>query len=147
MMVAQGKDWRESCRSVAQIATDPKFMYVTTIGIPRLINAGDRHARFKVAKFIAQEGFNRALEVHFLGASNPLDEVGYLHETGVGRGIDTSAPVYMGMKERLIIKHEYVNRPNDYFMMSKDTNELKLNIDTYLKWAQYDRDAELPERV
>jgi hypothetical protein len=147
MMVAQGKNAFESMQTVEQIATDPKFMYVTAIGIPRLINDDDRHARFKVAKFIVQRDYHRALEVHFLGANRHLDEVGYLDEIGVGRGIDTSAPIYMGMRGYVLENYDpWIPRPNDYFLMSRDTHQIQPNIDTYLGWANYDYNATLPER-
>lgn len=147
MMVAQGSNVHEAMRTVDAMATSPTFTYVTTIGIPRLLNIKDRHARFKVTKYIIQEGYHKALDIHYLGANKPLDEVGYLEEAGVGRGIDTSAPIYMGMKRKLIISDDWVRRPNDFFVMSKDESEIQMNIDTYLRWANYDRDAELPERI
>ena len=146
MVVAQGSNPQESMRVVDAVATDPKFMYVTTIGIPRLLNNNDRHARFKVLKYIVQQGYNRVLEIHFLGANKPLDEVGYLEAVGAARGIDTSAPIYMGMKRKLIISDDWVRRPNDFFVSSKDESEIQINIDTYLKWAKYDREDPLPER-
>ncbi len=134
-------------QTIDMIATDTKFMYVTTIGIPRLINNEDRHARFKVANFIEKNDYNRALEVHFLGANKHLDEVGYLEETGVGRGIDTSAPVYMGLEGYVLANMDpWVPRPSNYFQKSRNNPMIEKNINTYLGWANYDRDEGLPER-
>ncbi len=147
MMVAQGSTILEVMQTIDMIATDNKFMYVTAIGIPRLINQEDRHARFKVANFIEKHDYNRALEVHFLGANKHLDEVGYLAETGVGRGIDTSAPIYMGLDGYVLANMDpWFPRPKDYFSMSKDHKVVRTNINTYLDWANYDRTEELPEK-
>jgi hypothetical protein len=147
MMVAQGSTLLEVMQTVDMIATDTKFMYVTTIGIPRLINREDRHARFKVANLIEKNDYNRVLEVHFLGANKHLDEVGYLDETGVGRGIDTSAPIYMGLQGHVLANMDpWFPRPNDYFSKSRDNPMIKDNISTYLEWANYDRTEDLPER-
>jgi hypothetical protein len=147
MMVAQGQDAMECIQTIDMIMTDVKFMYVTCIGIPRLINRNDRHARFKVAKYIAQKGHHVAMEFHFLGATRDLDEVGYLDEIGIGRGIDTSAPIYMGMKGRDIAKNDlYIPRPTNYFELSRDTSLVEQNINTYLDWANYDRETPLPEK-
>lgn len=147
MMVAQGTTVLECMQTLDFIMTDLKFMYVTAVGIPRLINREDRHGRFKIAKYIAQRGYNKAMEFHFLGATADLDEVGYLEQAGVGRGIDTSAPVYMGLKGRDIRKIDlYIPRPNDYFESSKDFPLVERNIKTYLEWANYDKRLPLPER-
>ena len=147
MMVAQGQNAAECMNTVDFIMTDSKFAYVTTIGIPRLINKDDRHARFKVAKFIEAKGYDAAMEFHFLGATRDLDEVGYLQETGIPRGIDTSAPIYMGLKGRDIRQNDlYIPRPNNFFDISTDTPTVEQNIETYLTWAGYDRQASLPEK-
>ncbi len=147
MMVAQGKNSFECMQSIDMIVTDSKFAYVTAIGIPRLINAQDRHARFKVSRFIAQKGYHVAMEYHYLGATRDLDEVGYLAEAGVGRGIDTSAPIYMGLKGFVLANYDpYIPRPSNYFRLSRSTSTVKDNIDTYLDWADYDRLAPLPEK-
>ncbi len=147
MMVAQGENAFESMKTIDFIATDSKFAYVTTIGIPRLINRDDRHNRFKVANFIEKHDYNRAIEIHFLGADKHLDEVGYLAETGVGRGIDTSAPVYMGLQGYVLANFDpYVPRPSNYFSMARNHQMVEKNIDTYLDWANYDRDELLPDK-
>lgn len=147
MMVAQGQNVTQCIQTLDMIMTDSKFSYVTCVGIPRLINKEDRHARFKVAKFIAQKGYHKAMEFHFLGATSDLDEVGYLDEVGIGRGIDTSAPIYMGLKGRDITKNDlYIPRPNNFFNLADDNPLVEQNINTYLDWANYDRQATLPEK-
>jgi len=146
MMVAQGTNVSECIMTLDMIMTDTKFGYITCVGIPRLINKTDRYARFKVAKYIAQKGYQKAMEFHFLGASNDLDEVGYLEQTGVGRGIDTSAPIYMGLKGYDIRFQDWTARPLNFFDLSKDTGLVEKNIETYLGWANYDRKASLPEK-
>ncbi len=145
MMVAQGTTVNECVNTIDFIVN--QCGYVTAIGIPRLLNHEDRHARFKVAKFIEARGYDLALEFHYLGADKHLDEVGYLAETGVGRGIDTSAPIYMAM-EGLVLEDfdAYVSRPKDFFKRSRDSSTIKRNIDTYLDWANYDYGEELPEK-
>lgn len=147
MMVAQGKNATECIQTLDFIMTDTKFMYITCVGIPRLINQQDRYARYKVAKHIAAKGYDKAMEFHFLGATRDLDEVGYLDGIGIGRGIDTSAPVYMGLKGRDIAKNDlYIPRPTNFFELGADTPLVDTNITTYLNWANYDREAPLPER-
>lgn len=146
MMVAQGTTVNECVNTIDFIVTN--LGYVTAIGIPRLLNYKDRHARFKVAKFIEERGYDQALEIHYLGADKHLDEVGYLAETGVGRGIDTSAPIYMAMEGRELESDGVPNtkRPKRFFKMAKDNPTVERNIDTYLDWANYDYEEELPEK-
>ncbi len=147
MMVAQGSTVMECVQTIDMIATDTKFMYVTAIGIPRLINHEDRHARFKVANFIEKYDYHRVIEIHYLGADKHLDEVGYLAGTGVGRGIDTSAPIYMAMEGLVLANMDpWFPRPNDYFQKSRNSPMIERNVETYLEWANYDRDEELPEK-
>lgn len=147
MMVAQGKTILEAIQTLDFIMTDTKFMYVTCVGIPRLLNHQDKHARFKLAKYIAKKGYHKAMEFHFLGATRDLDEVGYLEETGIGRGIDTSAPIYMGLKGWDIKIHDWASRPPDYFDLDKDNKMVDKNIKSYLRWANYKLTLPLPERA
>lgn len=146
MMVAQGTTVMECIQTLDMIMTDSKFAYITCVGIPRLLNRLDKHARFKVAKYIAQKGYHSAMEFHFLGAAHDLDEVGYLEQIGIGRGIDTSAPIYMGLKGHDIRIADYYARPQNFFELSKNHFMVERNVDTYLGWANYDREAPLPER-
>lgn len=147
MMVAQGTNALECIQSIDMILRDTKFMYVTAIGIPRLINQEDRHARFKVSKYIAERGHHVAMEFHYLGANKHLDEVGYLEEAGVARGIDTSAPIYMGQRGYVLANFDpYIPRPSGFFKSSRSNYVVEDNIETYLEWAKYDRETELPDR-
>lgn len=149
MAVAQGATINEVMQCIDMYVTDTKFMYVTTIGIPRLINMFDPNGRRRITELIISKGYNRAVEFHYLGASAPLIEVSALaeyHEPDF-RGIDTSAPIYMAWKRFLIDENDYLLRPAGYFRASRIPEDaLEYNLETYLRMAQYDRNAILPAR-
>jgi len=148
-LVAQGKDIAEMVACINYFATDPKFMYATTIGIPRHINDVDQHARLRISEYIQEAGYDRALEFHYLGANNPFEEVKNLAAVELGRGIDTSAPIYMG-RWGMILEEDgpYRPRPKDFFKINRvNVGQTEKNILTYLEWALYDRDADLPEKT
>ena len=149
MLVAQGKDIPEMIQCIDYFCTDTKFMYATTIGIPRHINKVDPFARLKISEYIQKTGLDSVMEYHYLGASDPFDEVLYLAAVGLGRGIDTSAPIYMGRWGMVLEEgHGYRARPKDFFKISRvNTETTEKNILTYLEWALYDRDAGLPEKA
>lgn len=151
MAVAQGQSIKEIMQCIDMYATDAKFAYVTTVGIPRLINIFDPIGRIKITEFIIEKGYNRALEFHYLGASAPFNEVKQLAVYGMSeegiRGIDTSGPIYMSQKKYLIDEDSYVQRPKNYFKMTKvDSDILEYNINTYLNWAMYSKSAPIPTR-
>lgn len=147
-LVAQGSTIPEVVQCINYFMTDTKFMYATCIGIPRHINKIDGMARMKISEYILESGFDRAMEFHYLGASHPFNEVLYLAAVGLGRGIDTSAPIYMGRWGMVLDEHSaYRARPKDFFKINRVSAEwTEKNILTYLEWALYDRDADLPER-
>jgi hypothetical protein len=147
MAVAQGTTVTQIMQCIDMYMTDVKFMYVTCIGIPRLINYENPSNRATIARLILQKGYHAAMEFHFLGSSSPFDEVEDLANVGIGRGIDTSGPIYMAQAERTI-DDQWIPRPDNYFESSKvDDSLLRENIRLYLEWAMYDRNAELPEKA
>lgn len=136
MVVAQGRTAEDCIRSIQVIARTPRLEYVTTLGIPRLLNESDRFARQRVSEFLAATDFQYMYQYHYLGAGQWFDEVGYLDAVGVGRGIDTSAPIYMGQNGYTLQKgNRYKKRPSTFFTSTIDKPQIKQNIDTYLDWA------------
>lgn len=150
MAVAQGQTINQVMQCIDMYARDAKFGYVTTVGIPRLINMFDPAGRVKVTEFIISKGYHRALEFHYLGAAAPFSEVMQLAEYDEPefRGIDTSGPIYMAAKKFLIDESEWLQRPTNYFRLTKVPEDaLEYNIETYLRWAKYDRTDILPATV
>lgn len=139
MMVAQGSTVSEAIKCIRAAAVLPALSYISTIGIPRLLAHTDPDARLRVAEFIFNEGLEERFEYHALGATNDLSEVQRLvNRVSFLRGIDTSAPIYMGLMG-LSVNDSYISRPEDFFSMTKgDQDMTAANIKRYLKWAKYD---------
>lgn len=147
MAVVQGNNYSEFMTCLKAYSELPAIKsYVTTIGVPRLMTTAtdDPYARVRFAEWMITEGYAYEFYVHFLGATSWLEEVRLLKETTSGfenfRGIDTSAPVYMGMQMRTL-EDDYVPRPENYFdsyALGTSTTLVHKNIERYLDWAGYD---------
>lgn len=145
MGVVQGTKFGEFLACMRAYAELVPLNYITTIGVPRLMATvcDDPDARVKFMRYVQREGFDASLEFHMLGATDDLEEVKRLTEFGnLVRGIDTSAPIYMGLLGK-DIEEEYVARPEEFDMMqqTKHMNVLTNNIDKYLMWAEYEYHA------
>jgi hypothetical protein len=139
MAVAQGRTIQEIMQSIDAYCSDKKYNYISTIGIPRLINIGDVDARRKISEMVHRDIRYHGLDYHYLGSANPFHEVMHLADVGIGRGIDTSAPIYISqLGLRIGNKDAYKARPDDYFSSARiDKQVAEENIDIYLRWAKY----------
>ena len=140
MLVLQGSNMSEFTKCLYSYLEMPGLAYATTIAIPRLITTAtdNAFARIRMAEYIRDHQLDTAMEYHFLGATSWLFEASALAELEMARGIDTSAPVYMGLKDLDIEKDDYISRPADYFDTAEDRPLVKQNIKTYLKWTKYE---------
>lgn len=153
MAVLQGTTQQEVLKCLSFFDHAPDQMHITCIGIPRVLNKVRKAFRLHLTEFLISQEFHRKFQFHFLGMSNWIREPAALSATVEGceastwdesgfRGIDTSLPIYMGLKGYDIGKAEYIERPVDYFDMTFDRYEqVMININQYLGWAV------APERV
>ena len=65
-------------------------------------------------------------------------EVVYLADMPLGRGQDTSKPLYMGLAGQNISMDEDMGRPDDFFHITYDTIETEFNVNRYMMWAGYE---------
>lgn len=141
MAVLQGRTYAEFLNCFRHYYENPNLVYITTIGVPRLMAevTGDRFARVRFLEWIESSGLDRALEFHCLGATSFLREVVMLSQT-IARGIDTSAPVAMGLLSKSIQADSYSARSEveDYFNISHTNTNVDDNIRKYLDWAGYE---------
>lgn len=135
MAVAQGTNLQEALRCIDAFMS---IGYITSIGIPRLLNDTDPRTRIQIAEFIKKEGWDLAVEFHALGNSRWVEEVKVLAEYDCIRGIDTSLPIYLGQEKRLLTSGEYLKRPDYFFRNSVNYPEVNQNVQTFLEWAKYD---------
>jgi hypothetical protein len=146
MAVLQGRDTQEILKCLRFYTESPQLQYITSIGIPRLLNNFHRQTRVMMAEFIQERHMDFAVEFHALGASPWIKEVLLLSEFPCMRGIDTSLPVYMGLAG-VSLKEDYMIRPEGFFdIHDGDLAQVKENIRVYLEWANYDVRAELPDK-
>lgn len=141
MAVLQGRTMGEFQKCLEAYLTMPALSYITTIGIPRLMNTIEDHLRWIFVKWIKEQNFNNVVEYHALGSTYDLREVYDLQSEGILRGIDTSAPIHMGLAGIDITQNPFTpKRPDDYFETYRINNEeiLDKNIKTYLEWASYE---------
>lgn len=140
MAVLQGRTMQEFQKCLEAYMVMPILQYITTIGVPRLMDTAiGEGARVGFMEWVQGQGLDAVLEYHCLGGTSDLAEVEFLADIPAVRGIDTSAPVYMGLEGRSLTD-EYFSRPADFFDRYKLEHEevLDQNIRTYLEWAQYE---------
>lgn len=148
MAVVQGKNMAEVMRCLFFYSTAPDMMYITAIGIPRILCKQNKAFRTNLAEFIIKEALHTQFQIHFLGQSPWVREVASLaaivdgheahHWDAVGfRGIDTSFPIYMGQQGLHIDDGgPYKSRPEEYFDWTHDRPHITMrNVRTYLQWA------------
>lgn len=141
MAVVQGRTYQEFQKCLEAYLTMPALSYITTIGIPRLMNTIDDSMRYSFVQWIKEESFLDVVEYHALGSTNDLREVYDLWTEGIVRGIDTSAPIHMGLAGIDITQNPFPpKRPSDYFETYRIEHEdiVDKNIKTYLEWASYE---------
>jgi hypothetical protein len=147
MAVIQGSTMEEVLKCLYYITSAPDMMYITSLGLPRVLNTIDHHFRAILASTIIREGIHEKFQIHFLGYSKWIREVTSLANIAEGheaphwdapgfRGIDTSMPIYMGLAGRYILENNYVERPDNYFDITHDRYEqVMANINAFLIWA------------
>lgn len=137
MAVAQGRNVMEVIQSIHFILETTALMYITCIGIPRLIcDLASRTARVGICEYIQTRGLDSVMMYHMLGGSRWKEEILELKHFTFIRGIDTSMPVVMGLEGRDLLTDEYTSRKEDFFDVTTDDPMVKKNIDTYLQWSR-----------
>lgn len=140
MAVLQGRKYDEFLTCFRAFSEMPIMSYITTIGVPRLMvtATGDPLARVKFMTIVQDNHLDASLEFHMLGGTSDLQEVKELKQFPSVRGIDTSAPIYMGILGH-DIEEPYFSRPSSFDNLSRTDHmdTLTNNIDKYLMWADY----------
>ncbi len=149
MAVLQGTTQQEVLACLNFFDNAPDMMYITCIGIPRVLNEIKRAFRVQFTEWLIAEQFHNKFQFHFLGASPWTREVKALAATVEGletpdwdsagfRGIDTSMPIQMGLAGKDINTEAY--EPHEgktgFFEATHDRYpQVMRNIDYYLRWA------------
>lgn len=136
--VAQGASVKEVVECAKTFLNDARFSWLSGICLPRLMLKFGRTSRVYVAEHLGTYIGDRSL--HCLGSGAWTREVIALADIPWVTGIDTSAPVAMGIKGQDIVHHPYKGRPDDYFHTNevRGTTNIDLirhNVRTYLGWA------------
>lgn len=134
MGVVQGRSHAELMKCLnGLVYTD----YISSLGIPRHLpeTIGDKSIRIWLAEFINEEfpGY----DIHFLGAHSFVKEALLAAELGFVRGMDTSAPVVIGL-ERMDIRTAYYGRQSGFFKLDADELQHKWidhNVSTFIDWC------------
>lgn len=138
LAVAQGTSTKEVIECAKRLLTDEKYAWLSGICLPRLMLKFGRTTRVHVAERLGTYIGDRSL--HCLGSGGWTREVIALADIPYVRGIDTSAPVAMGIRGQDIVHHPYKGRPDDYFGTtevrgSTNIDLIRHNVRTYLAWA------------
>lgn len=136
--VLQGRDLQDFMKCLLAYLELPALSYISTIALPRLMNHENRYARIAMVEYIRDQKIHLSKDIHCLGSTpNFLDEVKQLTMYPV-RGIDTSIPISLGLQGKDIRKVKHAVRLVDFFEVSRTNPMVDKNIDTYLRWADYD---------
>ncbi len=138
MAVAQGETVEQALDCIAFYESFPS---ITTVGLPRVLNKDEKRTREYLTAYLIQHGWFGRFNFHYLGVTPYYyDEVKILesmtNSIAAFRGIDTSAPVSLGL-QNISIKDNYMyaKRPNDYFHATRSNPTVRENVDTFLEWA------------
>ena len=128
MAVLQCRTWPEFDQ-IFHLAWD---LGASSFGLPRVMcSALGPAARLAAAEIIRRES---DLPIHALGSTQRLVEVKDLARQGIVRGIDSSAPVALGLNS-LGLHDLYKERPHDYF--KREPNLLaRVNLREFRTWCE-----------
>jgi hypothetical protein len=148
MAVCQGKDPSEFDNTMTFLLRQE---WIHTIAFPRCMQdmqgAGNSYGRSAAIIHWRDKILAAGKEIHCLGSMRDLTEVKRLSNIYGVRGIDTCAPVVMGIKQVDIARlPEYDGRQEDYFRLQIEAGPASMNptfgtisrnCNTYLEWAQH----------
>jgi hypothetical protein len=128
MAVLQSSTWPE----FDQIFHYAMHLGASSLGLPRVMcrKLGPA-ARLAAAEIIRRE---TDIPVHALGSTPHLNEAKDLARQGIVRGIDSSAPVVLGLNNQGL--HDlYKERPHDYFERVP-TQPARANLEEFRRWCE-----------
>jgi hypothetical protein len=137
--VAQGESLDERYKAMAAFA----YMdHVSVLHLPRNMAARHRWDRALAAEAVT-EGLDlgAAFEaIHCLGMHSWTREPAVLQDIPLVRGIDSAAPIKMGLQCKSI-RDDYTATPHDNTYFERDANArqlgyIQLNIGIFLNWAE-----------
>jgi hypothetical protein len=130
MAVLQSRTWPEF-DNIFHLALS---LDVQSVALPRVMcQAMGPSARLAAAEIVRRES---NIPIHALGCTNHLREGRDLARQGIVRGIDSSAPVALGLHGRRITEL-YTERPHDFFTRkSAELDLARRNVDAFRLWCQ-----------
>jgi hypothetical protein len=103
-----------------------------SVALPRVMcSALGPLARLTAAELIHRES---RIPIHALGSTMRMHEAQELADQGIVRGIDTSAPVALGLAG-YSLRSGYMTRQADYFYLEPNI-EARMNLDTFHSWCR-----------
>lgn len=133
MAVMQARNWPDF-HKILDVALD---LGVASIALPKLLNGWiGSSARLAAAEMVRVKC---DLPIHCLGCSKHLTEAIYLAKQGIVRGIDSSAPVVLGLQglpvkgSRYDWKQSHSAIPD--FWKSTWNEQIGENLDTFREWC------------
>lgn len=148
MAVLQGSTLQEVISCLHFYDQAPDMVYLTCIGIPRHLTSLNPRFRVNLTEFLIAEQFHLKYQFHYLGASSWLREISALQsivsehlvknwDSSGFRGIDTSAPINMGLMGKWIHNDPHEHRIPNFFDITYDRyDQVMININQYLNWAE-----------
>jgi hypothetical protein len=107
-------------------------MGVASLALPRVMTkALGPDARLLGARRIRKWTYK---SIHALGCTTRLEEAKDLAEQGIVRGIDSSAPVVLGLQGLDLSESYSASRPKDFFVQ-EETPEALLSLERFHAWC------------
>jgi hypothetical protein len=141
LAVAQGAEWEDVLTCIDKLAD---MDYITSIALPRVLTRADDWVRVELVEYILDVYVGRFEAIHCLGSGHNTQEVKILCDLPV-RGIDTSMPLVLGLRELDIEQFPYTKRQEHYFTRraENDTQRdaIDYNVAVFLEWAKCRQEA------
>jgi hypothetical protein len=128
MAVLHADTWKEF-NTIFNEAID---LGVESVALPRVMTKKlGPMARVEAADFIRKYS---QIPIHALGSTHRLVEAYQLSRQGIVRGIDSSAPVVLGLQGRDLDEEYSMKRQDDFFSREETPTALK-NLDLFRWWC------------
>jgi hypothetical protein len=134
MAVMQARNWIDFNR-IFDVALECE---VSSIALPKLLTGWIGSSARLAAAEIVREACD--LPIHCLGCSTHLTEAQHLARQGIVRGIDSAAPVVLGLQDLPIKNARYDWKQSHSaipdFWGRKINDQVKENLDTFREWCE-----------
>jgi hypothetical protein len=128
MAVLHAETWKEF-NTIFNAAID---LNVVSVALPRMLaETLGPMARLRGAELIRKYS---PIPIHALGCTNRIVEALDLKHQGIVRGIDSSAPVVLGLQGRDLAQTYTTKRPKDFFDLPETPQALR-NLNLFRRWC------------